>query len=338
MNVISTLKDILPNNLISFLSLFLRKTRILWNKDQKHYWLFKHIGVKFKPQLKNFPPMIMVDTTTKCNFACSACPSSILSKDKSFKGDMDINLYKNIIDEISEYPETIVRPFNSGEPLMRKDMTELISYAKQKGIKHVSINTNGSLLDKKKRYELIKAGLDHIEVSIDAATSDTYSKTRQQSADMFKAVVNNTIAYKKDLKNLSSNGKISVSFVLQNDNAHELEKFKSFWKNKVDSVVIRPFHQHNNLIQENKRAVGNCIEKRYPCPYLWGRLIIQHDGRVRFCEADWKAEHAIGNMKEHSIKDIWNGIKYTELRQSHVNGTFEHPFCSTCTDWREIHW
>jgi len=328
------LKHILPDVII----LPLRRIYILGNKNYRNSWLFKHFGVKFKPKLKKFPPMVMVDTTTKCNFACSACPSSVLSQDKSFRGDMDINLYKKIVDEISEYPETIVRPFNSGEPLMRKDMPELISYAKQKGIKYVSINTNGSLLDEKKRYELIKADLDHIEVSIDAATSDAYSKTRKQPADMFKAVVNNTIAYKKDLKNLSSNGRISVSFVLQNDNAHEIEKFKSFWKNEVDSVIIRPFHQHNNLIQENKRAVANSIEKRHPCPYLWDRLIIQHDGRVRFCEADWKAEHAIGNIKEHSIKDIWNGKKYTELRQSHVNGTFEHPFCSTCTDWREIHW
>lgn len=331
MNLKKILINVLPDNILSFFY-------ILWNVDQRHYLLFKMIGIKFKPKVKEFPGMVLIDTTTRCNYSCPSCPNEKLNQDGRFRGDMDINLYKLIIDEVSKYPDTIVRPFNGGEPLMRKDITELISYAKLKGIKHVSINTNGSLLDEKKISELIKAGLDHIEVSIDAATSETYSKIRWQPSEVFENIVNNTISYKEDLKTLESNGKISVSFVLQKDNAHELEKFKSFWKNKVDSVVIRPFHQHNSLIKENKRAVVNNIKKRCPCPYLWNRVIIQHDGRVRFCESDWKAEHAISNVKERSIKDIWNGKEYTELRESHVNGDFNHPFCSVCTDWREIHW
>ena len=334
MNALLTLKQILPSHVVLLLS----KTNLLWNKDKRNYWLFENFGIKFTPSLKKFPPIVMIDTTTRCNFACSGCPNSVLSRDKNFRGDMDTNLYKKIIDEVSEYPYTVVRPFNSGEPLMRKDMPELISYAKLKGIKYVSINTNGSLLDTEKRHKLIKAGLNHIEVSIDAATSETYSRIRQQAPDMFEVVVENTIAYKKDLKNFGLNGKVSVSFVLQKNNAHELEKFKSFWKDKVDFVVIRPFHQHNKLILENERSTKMSSRRRHPCPYLWNRLIIQHDGRVRFCEADWKAEHAIGNVKENSIKDIWSGQKYAELRKSHVNGTFEHLYCFTCTDWREIHW
>lgn len=334
MDIKTILKEILPERIL----LFLNNNAILWNKDCRNRWLFGHFGIKFTPNLKTFPPMVMIDTTTRCNFSCAGCPHSILVQDKNFRRDMDVNLYKRIIDEISEYPGTIVRPFDGGEPLMRKDMPKLISYAKQKGIKYVSINTNGSLLNMKKRCELIEAGLDHIEVSIDAATSETYSKIRRQPSEVFENVVKNTIVYKEDLKTLESNGKISVSFVLQKENAHELEKFKSFWKDKVDFVAIRPFHQHNKLIHENNRAIKSNIRRRHPCPYLWDRLIIQHDGRVRFCEADWKAEHAISNVKERSIKEIWNGKEYAELRESHVNGNFDHPFCSACTDWREVHW
>ena len=299
---------------------------------------FKKTGTRFRPPLRHFPGIVRFEVTTRCNLHCAHCPHSALSKDKNFLGDMDKELYFKAINEIAaQSPDTTVRPFGGGEPLCRKDLAELIGYAKKKGIQKTSINTNGTLLTKNRRTELIKNGLDHIEVSIDAATSETYAKVRQ--ADFFHKVVDNTIAYIDESKQLNKNSRTTVSFVLQKDNQNELEAFKRFWEKKVDQVVIRPYHQHGGLIDAHGNLFKNGVSiPRHPCPYVWRGLIISIHAKVCFCESDWKAEHTLGDIRHQSIKEIWQGPEFNRLREQHIAGTFDHPLCNACPDWQKIKW
>jgi len=299
---------------------------------------FKKNGTRFRPPLSDFPGIVRLETTTRCNLHCAHCPHSVLSKDKNFLGDMDKSLYFRAIDEIAkESPETIVRPFGGGEPLVRTDLAELIGYAKKKGIQKISINSNGTLLTKNRRAELIKSGLDHLEVSIDAATPDTYTKVRQ--ADFFRKVVDYTIAFIDESKHFNRNNKITVSFVLQKDNYHELEDFKRFWKDKADNVTIRPYHQHGGFVDAHGNFIKNADSTyRHPCPYVWRGLIISIHGKVCFCESDWTAEHTVGDICHQSIKGIWQGPELHRLREQHIAGTFDHPLCNVCPDWQKIKW
>ena len=291
-------------------------------------------------KLTDFPPMVMLETTTRCNLACNHCPNSVLSKDKEWVGDMDIKLYRNLIDEITqEDPATVVRPFDSGEPLLRKDMEEMIEYAKDKGIHYVSINTNGVLLNENRSKKLLKSGLDHIEISVDAVSGETFKKIK--NVDLYERVKENILRLIQLRDDFRPDFIISVSFVKQRDNAQEADAFYVYWRDKVDRVYIRKYHRHANLVEdlgsEDDRKTGkHKIRKRHPCPYLWDRIIIQHDGRVRFCENDWKAEHALGNAWKQTLKEIWTSDAYRKLRESHLKGTFDHPFCRDCPDWPAI--
>ena len=47
---------------------------------------------------------------------------------------------------------------------------------------------------------------------------------------------------------------------------------------------------------------------------------------------------AIGDVRAQSLKEIWHSEAFRELRAQHVCGTFDHPFCKGCTDWRQVHW
>jgi radical SAM protein with 4Fe4S-binding SPASM domain len=183
---------------------------------------------------------------------------------------------------------------------------------------------------------LIESGLDHIEVSIDAVTPETYFKIRR--SPMFERLVENTLAYIGESKAYNQNSRVTVSFVLQTDNQHEYKAFKQFWSGKADEVYIRRYHQHHNLVDNHGHFQEKHYKFRHPCPYLWDRIIIYHNGQIRFCESDWKAEHAIGNIQNQTIKEIWHGEIYCRLRQQHIDGIFAHPFCKVCTDWREVKW
>ena len=69
-----------------------------------------------------------------------------------------------------------------GEPLLHPHMIEMIEYAKLKGAR-VWLNTNGSMFGptEKLRHKLervVRAGIDLIEFSMDAADPETYAILR----------------------------------------------------------------------------------------------------------------------------------------------------------------
>ncbi len=293
-------------------------------------------GRRFRPQTTDFPPMVMVDTTTRCNLACAHCPNSILAEDTSWLGDMDTDVYRKIVDEIAdENPDTLLRPFDGGEPLMRKDLGDLISYAKDRGIRRVSINTNGLLMNRNRANELIHAGLDDVEFSIDGFSAETYEKIR--GSKHYDRLIGNIEEFLRLRSDLRPSLTVTVSFVLQPDNKHEEEMFNKHWSALVNRVDIRPLHEHGGLVSiagKSAELTGN----RWPCPYLWDRIIINHDGKVRFCEFDWKGDHALGDVRLQSLKEIWNSADYERLRDQHVKGTFDHPYCRACTDWPSVAW
>jgi radical SAM protein with 4Fe4S-binding SPASM domain len=302
---------------------------------------FRERGERFAPVVRPFPPMVLVDVTTRCNLTCRHCPNSALSEEPGFLGDIDVDLYRHVVDQVAEFPDTLFRPFDGGEPLMRRDIGDLVGYAKQKGIRRVWLTTNGTLLTERIGKALVDAGLDQIEVSIDAASAATYLEVRQSR--VFDRVVANTLRYIDMVRSAGGGRPVQVSFVKQQANAHEVDAFVAFWSGKADAVYIREAHEHNGFVSPlihlgGGRPAADARSHRHPCPYLFNRLIVHHDGSVRFCEADWKAEHAIGNARTERLQDLWLGEQYRRLRESHVAGTFEHPFCRTCTDWRAVHW
>src|SRR5512136_19452 len=87
---------------------------------------FKATGRRFAPHVPPFPEIVLIDATTRCNLTCTHCPNSALATHEGFHGDMEIGLYRKIVDEIAAHPDTWLRPLNSGEPLLRHDMPEMI--------------------------------------------------------------------------------------------------------------------------------------------------------------------------------------------------------------------
>ena len=44
-----------------------------------------------------------------------------------------------------------------------------------------------------------------------------------------------------------------------------------------------------------------------------------YDGEVNPCDFDYKSNLSVGNVKEDSLKEIWNNEKYNILRSNHLN-------------------
>lgn len=116
---------------------------------------------------------IRISITDRCNLRCVYCMP-----------ETGINLIKH--EDVLSYEEIIrlCRLFSKlgiskvkitgGEPLVRKDVHKLIKSIKEiDGIENVTLTTNGILLEEQIE-DLVKAGLDAVNISIDTLKENTY--------------------------------------------------------------------------------------------------------------------------------------------------------------------
>ena len=116
---------------------------------------------------------IRISITDRCNLRCVYCmPESGI---KLIKHD-DILSYEEIIRLCRLFSNIGISKvkITGGEPLVRKDVHKLIKNIKEiQGIDNVTLTTNGILLEEQ-IDDLVKAGLDAVNVSIDTLKEDTY--------------------------------------------------------------------------------------------------------------------------------------------------------------------
>ena len=77
--------------------------------------------------------------------------------------------------------------------------------------------------------------------------------------------------------------------------------------------------------------------KYSPCTFLWASLIVFWDGTVLPCTQDFFGDLAVGNVKDATLADIWNGERMVELRKKAAAGDIaDLKPCSACDrPWRD---
>jgi MoaA/NifB/PqqE/SkfB family radical SAM enzyme len=59
-------------------------------------------------------------------------------------------------------------------------------------------------------------------------------------------------------------------------------------------------------------------------------MVICSDGTVTPCPQDFWASLNMGNAREHTLREIWNGAAYRELRRSYRGDDALRPICAKC--------
>lgn len=287
-------------------------------------------------KVSDFPKMIIFDILNICNLRCYHCPQKELKKRSNYRPlILDFNLFKKIIDEISEHKVDLVRFTGDGEPLLHKNILEMITYAKPKVEGKINLTTNGILLNENIERYLLELPIDFIDISIDAFSEKKYNQIRQGGD--FRKLINNIHNLISLKSKLNSPTKIMVNMINQELVKDEVRNFKNYWTPLVDYVLIRNLHTVNNYLEANNKNIE--IKNRYPCPHLYKRITIDFIGNVKFCAHDWFDNSIIGNLKNNTIKKIWEGTKYRHIRLCHEQDKFDKiPLCRNCQDWKSVPW
>ncbi|MGL5576482.1 MAG: radical SAM protein [Sarcina sp.] len=99
--------------------------------------------------------------TGRCNLKCEYCWDIFKQTN-----ELDTFKAKQIIDNLVESSCNMIL-FTGGEPLVRNDIFKLINYCKEKGLEHIKICSNGTLI-KNRIEELKKSPISEIHISLDS--------------------------------------------------------------------------------------------------------------------------------------------------------------------------
>lgn len=252
-----------------------------------------------RTEVPNFPIMAYVEPTTFCNLKCPACPTG-LGLDLRPRVSMDLQLFRDVIDEIGDYLFELWM-YNWGEPLLHKQTPEMIAYAKCRDIA-VTLSSNLSLkLSDDYLERLVTSGLDMLVVSLDGVSEATYSAYRRRGE--ISQVRANMLRIKQVKQRLNtSSPHVMWQFLVFQHNEHEVAQAQQLYRDwGADSLsvagAIMPCAPHDegfspstmahlNIYHpdhEHSKDAVRALQSRRPCSWLYGGFVLNPGGSVSPC-------------------------------------------------------
>lgn len=277
-----------------------------------------------KTRMNALPVEYIVETTAKCNIYCPMCPRETLKQPKE---DMSDAVFESLVKETSQSAEHMML-IGLGEPLLDNKIFDRIRYCDQHGISTL-LSTNGTLLDEKASAKLLDTPLEHITLSFDGSTKESFEFYRKGAK--FEKVRENFVRFAQMKKERRARVQVVVQMVRMERNWNEVGDFQRFWKGigGVDQTRIKA--DETELMNPN----GGHAEQdwTHPCHYLWrGPMYIKHNGDVYPCCQSYALGGApVGRIGQTPLLQIWNSSEMEQMRSLHIaKRAGEVEICRKC--------
>ena len=129
-----------------------------------------------KASVSSKPYMLFLDPVSFCNLQCPLCPTGTKTLERE-PVKMHVDTFKHIMEHLGPYVFEL-KLFNWGEPLLHREIAEMIRCAKSHHVV-VTISSNMSVnMQEGQIRDIVDAGLDFLICSVDGASQQTYEKYR----------------------------------------------------------------------------------------------------------------------------------------------------------------
>ncbi|MBR6800171.1 MAG: SPASM domain-containing protein [Eubacteriaceae bacterium] len=165
---------------------------------------------------------LYIEPTNKCNLNCKMCFRNTWFDEAIC--EMTLEEYKYVLESM---PHTVEKIFfgGMGEPMVHKDIFEMISLASHK-CEEVELITNGTLLNEQTITSLIDSGLTKLWISIDDL--DTENPTLYSGHDNSSSVLNGIRLFNRIRQIKMTGVGLGITFVATRSNVHQLAKLPFF--------------------------------------------------------------------------------------------------------------
>lgn len=262
----------------------------------------------------DYPRVIHIETTGRCNSHCVFCPHS-----RSYRRLMDMPqmLFEKILKDVKDIPQrVIIVPLKLGEPLVDPLFSKrLLQIDEQLPEAYLELHTNLNILPREFIPTLRKLRrVNHIWVSLNYYTAASYRAATGMKFDQ-------TLYNIKKLLEARLPHTIAIGRVL--DYTIEDQKWLDWVRRTFPQAKPAFLHRGdwcNNIETPNTINDGFCkrtLEVSICC-----------DGKVALCCMDGLCEYPLGDITKEHILEVYNGSKASALRR--MTQRLQEP-CASCT-------
>jgi len=287
------------------------------------------------------PFVVQIFPIYACNFKCGYCIFSVRKPDRHFIADkpiMKFELFKQCVDDMANFPDKIkvLRFVGIGEPLLHKNIVEMVKYAVDREIANeVEILTNGSLLTPSLSDALVASGLNRLVVSLQGLTTEKCEEIAGVKVDIDSLIEN--LNYFYDSK---QNTHVYIKIVdTALEGKKDEDKFYAMFGNMCDTIGIEytvPIHTgvaFEGVLKEKNREVtqfGLPVSEVNICPQPFFHMQINPDGKVVPCYS-FEYPKIMGDCNNQSVNKIWNGDQFQRFRYNMLDGCKNaSEICDNC--------
>ncbi|MGD1070427.1 MAG: radical SAM protein [Bryobacteraceae bacterium] len=238
------------------------------------------------------PVLAHIIPTRRCNLACTYC-----NEFDDFSKPVPTGEMMRRIDLLGALGTSIIS-FSGGEPLLHPDLDDLVAHIRKTGALCGMI-TNGYLLNADRIHRLNRAGLDHMQISIDNVKPDDVSKKSLKTLDHrlqllaeyadfhvnINSVVGGGIHHPHDAIVVAKRA-VELGFTSTVGIIHDSDGQLQPLSEQEQSIYrhVRDMGKKNyarlNYFQEN---IAHGVENKWKCRAGARYLYICEDGLVHYC-------------------------------------------------------
>jgi MoaA/NifB/PqqE/SkfB family radical SAM enzyme len=270
----------------------------------------------FSP-LAAFPPHVGVEVTNACNFACRHCWRSKMDRRIGF---IDVELFSQILAEVSQYKSITLKIGGGGEVALHPRFRDLMAALTRFQSIRVYVYTNGSLLRRFSHREILEWNISTLVVSVDGTDPSSYNYIRLGgNYSLLRKQVEGLYALRNSLTQKVP--KIEIRHVIMPyETTGQLVDVRKSWLRTADTVKF------NYLIPLEKSR--NIQRRSSLCRETMREFDIEWDGRVRLCR--FYPEY-FGDLHSSTIEAIWHSPKWKFVRDCQKHGDLDQiPACIGC--------
>ena len=300
-------------------------------------------------KLRNRTPIVYnIETTNACNMKCEMCPRTTMMT-RSIE-TLDKDTFIKIIEQIEPHSKDdwaewenyvereygipkdamsenhfflyiipkVIQLHGYGDPLLDKNMAEYVKILSENGFQSY-FSCNPSNINMEKTLKMFENGLDYIKYSIESVDDVIHKKIRGQPSNFTESY--NRILKLLDLK--AKNGYKTTIIITMLDlnrtgQVNEFRRLQEAFQGKDVYIYLKSEDQQ--WYRKDYHGTKSMHWSEF-CKHPWMSMTIKSNGEAAMCMEDYNNEIILGDAKNESLYDIWNGEKYAKFRKDHFDLT-----------------
>ncbi|MBI4476651.1 MAG: SPASM domain-containing protein, partial [Acidobacteria bacterium] len=110
---------------------------------------------------------------------------------------------------------------------------------------------------------------------------------------------------------------------------------RAYWHERGADVKVRNLLEWTGTLRAGAGSRNSAF--RIACPWGNNTMAIHQNGDVVACAVDYGGGFVVGNVREHSVKELWSALG-VRLRRPHREHRWDElpALCRGCTDWQVV--